>query len=272
MPDRDVATEVDYTLVGPAARVTINRPDRRNSMSVRTMKLLVEAFERADSDPACRVVVVTGAGTDAFCAGADVSDFRGRERSTAELRDQYGAFLHLSEAMLALGKPTVAVVNGVALGGGCALSLLCDLTIASETARFGLPEVKLGLFPMIVLPMLLRTVGRKKAFEIVYFGAMIDAAEAVRIELVNVVVPPDDLWRTVDKWVERLARMSGPTLRLGREAVLAMDGMSYAQALEYGRSIGSVVMTSPDAQEGIKAFLERRRPAWPSESARDRKE
>lgn len=261
-----------YTAAGAAVRLTINRPERRNSMSVRTMELLVEALERADRDPECRVVVITGAGGEAFCAGADISDFQGRERSTAELREQYGAFLRLSDAALSLGKPTIAAVNGVALGGGCALSLLCDLTIASDTAQFGLPEVKLGLFPMIVLPMLLRTVGRKKAFEIVYFGAMIDAAEAERIELVNTVVSADELWSTVDKWVERLARLSGETLRLGREAVLAMDGMSYGQALEYGRSIGSVVMTSPDAQEGVKAFLERRRPAWPSASARDRKE
>jgi methylglutaconyl-CoA hydratase len=252
--------------------LTINRPERRNSMSVETMAALVTAFERADRDPDCRVVVVTGAGDDAFCAGADISDFQGQDRSTAELRDQYGAFLRLSEAALALGKPTIAAVNGVALGGGCALSLLLDLTIASDNAQFGLPEIKLGLFPMIVLPMLIRTVGRKKAFEIVYFGAMVDAAEAERIELVNAVVPAVELWPTVGKWVERLSRLSGETLRMGRQALLAMDGMSYVQALEYGRSIGSVVMTSPDAQEGVAAFLERRRPVWPSESALDREE
>ena len=265
------APEVDYALVGSVARLTINRPEQRNSMSVATMGQLVAGLRRADGESACRVVVVTGAGEDAFCAGADIGDFQGGDRSTADLRDQYGAFLRLSEAALAMTKPTIAAVNGVALGGGCALSLLLDLTIASENAQFGLPEIKLGLFPMIVLPMLTRTVGRKKAFEIVYFGAMIDAVEAERIELINAAVPPTELWQTVDKWAERLSRLSGETLRLGREALIAMDGMSYVQALEYGRSIGSVVMASPDAQEGVAAFFERRRPSWPSELSRDRK-
>jgi enoyl-CoA hydratase/carnithine racemase len=240
--------------------ISINRPERRNSMRRQTMQELALALREADGDPTCRVVIVTGSGDRAFCAGAEVDDFRGKDITGT--RQVYDAFLDLSRTIRSLGKPTIAAVNGYALGGGCALSMLLDLTIAVESARFGLPEVKLGIFPMTVMPILFRTVGRKKALEMIYTGELLGAAEAERIGLVNAVTSPEEFQSTVQEWADRLRALSPSTFQLGHAATTAMADMTYDQALEYGRSIGAIVILSDDAQEGVSAFLEKRKPSW----------
>ncbi len=249
-----------YKSADGVVTITINRPDRRNSMRVQTMRELAAAFEMAKQDANCRVVVVTGAGEKAFCAGAEISDFQ--NKGIVGTRSQYDAYVALSTAIRTIGKPTIAAVNGYALGGGCALTMLLDLTVAVDDARFGLPEVKIGIFPMTVMPILFRTVGRKKALEMIYGGELVSAAEAERIGLVNQVVTRDQFQSSIGAWCERLKKCSPNTLQLGHGAADAMWDMTYDQSLEYGRTIGAIVVLSEDAQEGVTAYLEKREPRW----------
>ena len=252
--------DILYDVKSEVATVTINRPDRRNSMRVQTMHELAAALQQARQDSTCRVVVVTGVGEKVFCSGAEISDFQ--NKGIVGTRRQYDAYVGLSTTIRTLGKPTIAAINGHVLGGGLALSMLLDLSIAVEDAKMGLPEVKLGIFPLTVMPILFRTIGRKKALEMIYAGEVISATEAERIGLVNYAVPRADFQSTVQSWVDKLKTLSSNTLQMGHAAADAMVDMTYDQALEYGRTLGAIVILSEDAQEGVTAFLEKREPRW----------
>lgn len=256
MPFEDILYDSSEGVV----TITINRPDRRNSMRAQTMQEIVSALQTAKQDPDGRVVVITGAGEKAFCAGAEVADFQ--NKGIVGTRRTYDAYVGLSTSIRTLGKPTIAAVNGHALGGGLALSMLLDLTIAVEGAKMGLPEIKLGIFPLTVMPILFRTIGRKKALEMIYGGELITTTEAERIGLVNQVVPRAEFHAVVRSWADRLKALSSNTLQMGHAATDAMFDMTYDQALEYGRTLGAIVILSDDAQEGVTAFLEKREPRW----------
>jgi enoyl-CoA hydratase len=259
---------------GGVARITINRPDARNALSQEVMEGLLAAFDRAAADPAVRVVVLTGAGDKAFCAGGDLGG-RGFQtagrgapgppshaRGFAERHHDRRTFADLFRRMNGLGKPIVARVRGHCLAGGFGLALGCDLVVASDDATFGTPEVKRGLFPMMIMATIFRNVGRKKGMELLLTGDRISAAEAERLGLINYAVPADQLDAKVDELAAKVAGMSPAVVRLGRDAFYAMSDMGFDQALEYLQTMLTVNLGTEDAIEGVTAFLQKRDPVW----------
>jgi len=256
------------------ARVTINRPDARNALSQEVMQGLLDAFDRAAADPAVRVVVLTGAGEKAFCAGGDLGGSglkaagRGapgptsHERGFAERHHDRRTFADLFRRMNRLGKPIIARVRGHCLAGGFGLALGCDLVVASDDSSFGTPEVKRGLFPMMIMATIFRNVGRKKGMELLLTGDRISAAEAERLGLINYAVPAEQLDAKVAELAAKVAAMSPAVVRLGRDAFYAMSDMGFDAALEYLQTMLTVNLATEDAIEGVTAFLQKRDPAW----------
>lgn len=253
---RDVRYEVD----GPVARVTIDRPERRNSMSFDVMAGLRESAARARADDAVRVLVLTGAGDKAFCAGADLGSIG--DTGAAAAHDSRGLLADVFRDLWSLGKPTVARVRGYALAGGFGLALACDFVVAADDARFGTPEIDVGLWPYMITVPLVRSMPPKKALELMATGRRIDAAEAERIGFVNRVVTVDELDRAVDELTTTLAGKSPLIMRWGREAFYRVLDMTPDNALAYLQSMLTVTSSSEDTAEGIAAFTEKRTPEW----------
>jgi len=268
------APPVLYLFEDGVARVTINRPDARNALSNDVMEGLLEAFGRAAADPLVRVIVLTGAGDKAFCAGGDLGGgglrAAGRgapgppshERGFADRHHDRRNFADLFRRMNRLGKPIIARVRGHCLAGGFGLALGCDLVVASDDSSFGTPEVKRGLFPMMIMATIFRNVGRKKGMEMLLTGDRISAAEAERLGLINYAVPADQLDAKVDELAAKVAAMSPAVVRLGRDAFYTMSDMDFDPALEYLQTMLTVNLATEDAIEGVTAFLQKRDPAW----------
>ncbi len=257
--------EVVYAVDGPVARVTIDRPERRNAMSYGVMAGLRDAFATARADDAVRVVVLTGAGDRAFCAGADLSsigDGSPGGGGAAASHDGRGLLAALFRDMWSLGKPTIARVAGYALAGGFGLALACDFVVASDDARFGTPEVKVGLWPYMITVPLLRSMPPKKALELMSTGRRVDAAEAERIGFVTRVVPAAELDGAVDELASTLAATSPLVSRWGRQSFYRALEMRSDDALDYLQAMLTVTTLSEDSAEGITAFLEKRAPEW----------
>lgn len=240
------------------ATVTLNRPKALNAINREMTRELAQVAEECERDPAVRVVIITGAGDRAFLAGADISEFQGVTPLEALGFSQRIQALYTR--IERLPQPTIAAVNGFALGGGCELTQVCDLVIASETARFGQPEVNLGILPGAGgTQRLARLVGRHRAKEICLTGDMLDAHEAYRIGLVNRVVPPDRLMAEARAVAERLREKSAATLRLIKEAI----DEGYDLALEAGLAVEAkawaIAFATEDRTEGVAAFLEKRK-------------
>lgn len=242
------------------ARVTLNIPEKMNRISIETMKEVVGALNKAKEDDSVRVVIIQAAGDKAFCAGANLSDFSGL--SPVESRDVFRAFANLSKVFVDLGKPSIAAVNGLALAGGFGLAIYPDITIASERAKFGLPEINVGIWSCMVSASLPRIVGRKKALELLATGEMIDAREAERIGLINRVVPHGELEETVTDLARRLSQKCPAVMRLGRDSFYTMLDMDFNKALEYLLDVLALIMSTEDHREGLAAFLEKRKPVW----------
>jgi enoyl-CoA hydratase/carnithine racemase len=250
-----------YEVQDGIATITLNRPEARNALNDQLLQELNAALRAAAEDEAVRVVVLTGAGDRAFCAGGDLSGL-GVGRPALESYEGRAAYARVFRQMARLGKPTLAAVNGHALGGGLGLVLGCDLAIAAERATFGTPEIRVGLFPMMVMALLFRNVGRKKGMELILTGERISAHEAERIGLINRVVPDDQFESAVAEMAGKLARHSPAALRLGRDAFYTMADMDFDSALEYLQGMLMLNLLTEDAQEGIRAFLEKREPVW----------
>src|SRR5262245_48550427 len=242
-------------------RITIARESARNALSPACIAELLDALAQADADRETRVVVLTGAGEKAFCAGADLSQAGGDGGFLAshEARRAYQALLH---RMVRIGPPVVARVNGHALAGGLGLLAACDLAIAADDAQFGTPEIDLGLFPYMAMAMIARSVPRKHVLDMVLTGRRLTAHEAVAMGLLNRAVPRAELDSAVDALVGTLAGKSPAVLRLGRRAFHRMADMELDQALEYLSSMLSINSLAEDAMEGVSAFLEKRKPEW----------
>jgi enoyl-CoA hydratase/carnithine racemase len=256
------APPVLYAFEDGVARITINRPGARNALSQEVMEGLLDAFDRAVADPLVRVVVLTGAGEKAFCAGGDLGGSGFKDKGFAERHHDRRSFADLFRRMNRLGKPIVARVRGHCLAGGFGLALGCDLVVASDDSSFGTPEVKRGLFPMMIMATIFRNVGRKKGMELLLTGDRISAAEAERLGLINYAVPVDQLDAKVDELVAKVAAMSPAVVRLGRDAFYAMSDMGFDPALEYLQTMLTVNLGTEDAIEGVTAFLQKRDPAW----------
>lgn len=241
--------------------VTLNRPEARNALNPTVVRELAEALDRMDRDPDARVVVLRGAGERAFCAGADL---KGMFATTSILaaRDQYAGVANVLEAIPRMRTPVIAQVHGFALAGGCGLAAACDLVIAAEDAVFGLPEIKVGLLPLMVLAPILRAAAPKRVLELILTGRELPAREALEIGLVTRVVPRAELDATVTRTARQLAALSPATLALGKEAFYRTLELSHAEALAHLRDLLTIVARSEDAREGIAAFLEKRPPRW----------
>jgi enoyl-CoA hydratase/carnithine racemase len=250
-----------YDVADRVATITINRPERRNSLSWTVMTELRQAFARAKTDRDVNVVVLTGAGDKAFSAGADLSGMA-EGASYAELHDDRAELARLFREVWELGKPTVARVRGYSLAGGFGVALMCDIVIAADDAVFGTPEINVGLWPMMITVPMLRSMPPKVALELMMTGRRVSAEEGARIGFVNRVVPVDELDAAVAEVAALLASKSASVMKLGRDAfynVLDVDAEHGLRLLHAGLTI---VTETEDAAEGISAFQEKRAPVW----------
>ena len=247
--------------------LTINRPERRNAMTWEVIAGLRRHLARAKADPAVRVVVLTGSGDQAFCAGADLSGMvpRPAQPTTTRSPDHHrarGWLAELFEEMWHLGKPTIARVQGWAMAGGFGLALACDMLIASDQARFGAPELNVGLWPYMVTVPMLRSMPPKKALELMLTSRVVGAEEAERIGFVTRVVPPDRLDAEVAALAAVLASKPPGVMRMGRESFYSVLDSAATEALPYLHAMLTVTSQTAEAAEGIAAFTEKRPPSW----------
>lgn len=249
-----------YETAGPRATLTIDDPDRRNPLSNEVMARLGAGVAQAAADPEVRVIVITGAGDRAFSAGGDLSG--GFVDSPLAQHKARGELAELFRTMRRCGKPTVARVNGAAMGGGFGLAASCDIVIAAESARMGTPEVDLGLWPMMISAVLRDLVPRRALLEIMLTGRRFSALEARDLGIVSRVVPDSELDAAVDETVAVLAAKSPVAVRLGRDAYYAMLGMDFDAALDHLQAGLTAVSMTDDAAEGVSAFVEKRDPVW----------
>jgi methylglutaconyl-CoA hydratase len=243
-------------------RISLNRPDIHNAFNVMMIRELAEAFEQARQDETQRVVVLTGVG-ESFCAGADLNWMREIIRYSFEqnLKESLEV-AELMQAIYTLPKPTIARVNGTAIGGGNGLLSACDIVIASERAKFGLSEVKIGLVPAAISPYVLRRIGESAAREYFLTGERFDAGRAFEIGLVNKVVPHEELDRKVEE-VVRLLLSSGPEAMAScKELLHRVPDMSIEEAKAYTAEMIARLRVSTEGQEGMAAFLEKKKPGW----------
>jgi enoyl-CoA hydratase/carnithine racemase len=240
---------------GPIARVTLNRPDKRNPISPATCGELVQALAALQARPEVRVIVLTGAGP-AFSAGGDLSAMQPSSGGpTASLVD-------LLLAMHEVGKPIIAMVNGPALAGGLGLMVACDLVVAADTATFGTTEIAVGLWPMMITAEITRSVGRKKTLEMMLTGRKLDAAEALACGLLTRVVPAAELEAATYALATELAERSPAAVALGLRAFYRCQDMELDPQLRYLQAELGRVLALDDAREGIAAFLGKRKPVW----------
>ncbi len=253
--------QVRYRVEGGTAILTIDRESARNALSRQVLEELSEGIHAAEADGSARVIVITGAGEKVFCAGADLGVMGGEGGFFAahDARSSYGRLICQLEEC---SRPSIARVNGHALGGGLGLALACDLAVAADSAQLGTPEIDLGLFPMMVMALLHRHLGRKRALELIMTGDRLTALDALAHGLLNQVVPAAQLDAAVDSLASKIAGKSQATLRLGRRAFFASEDMPFGPALDYLAAQLSVNVCLEDAAEGVAAFLEKRRPTW----------
>jgi len=243
------------------ATVTINRPEARNALNSPTLAELNAIFAELAADPSVRVVVLRGAGNAAFSAGADLKEIAAIADLPARRR-YFGAVADLLETIHRMPQPVIARVAGFALAGGMGLAVGCDFVIAAENAIFGLPEITLGLFPMVVMAPILRLCGPRSAIELALTGDRIDARRARELGLVTRVVSIDDLDAEVARLANQLAAYSPLVLGMGKRAIYESAAMDYVGALTYLREMVAMVSTSEDFAEGVRAFLEKRKPSF----------
>ncbi|MCA9512914.1 MAG: enoyl-CoA hydratase-related protein [Myxococcota bacterium] len=246
---------------GAAQWITIDRPAQRNAFNDEVVRGIAAALSGAQADAAVRAVVLTGAGDRAFCAGGDLGS---RDEGPFEVDPARpgNAVIELFRAFERCGLPTIARVNGHALAGGLGLACACDMAVVRRGATLGVPETGVGLFPMMILPYLARTMPRRKLLEWCITGVRWTADEALEAGLVNYVVEPDELDAKVEWLLERVTRQSPTAIRLGKMGWRAMQDMSLDEAFEYAQLMLPTMARTEDAAEGRRAFREKRDPAW----------
>jgi enoyl-CoA hydratase/carnithine racemase len=256
-----MSEELLYEVSDGVAWLTINRPERRNALSWSVIKGLRERTAEAKADPAVRALVLAGAGDKAFCAGADLGGMADNA-SYVEVHEARGELARLFTDFYALGKPTIAKVQGFCLAGGFGLALSCDLVIASEAATFGTPEINVGLWPYMITVPLCRSMPPKKALELMMTGRRIDAAEADRLGILSRLVPAEALDATVHETAAALASKSPSVMAVGRSSFYRAWDQSAEDALAMLHPMLTLTTSFEDAAEGITAFLEKREPRW----------
>ncbi len=248
-----------YEVRGVEARLTLNRPARGNALDRTMLDLLRAGLDRAEAD-GVRVVCLTGAGDRVFCAGADLGDPAGFAGGPD--REGPRAFAALLKRLWSFPRPVVARLNGHCLGGGLGLAVACDLAYARDDIEVGTPEVRVGLFPMMIAPLILRKAARAKAVEMILTGGRVPAREAEAMGLVTRAVPAAELDTVVERAVEGLGAAAPLALRWGRQALREVEGMPVEVAVDAMCDQLVALLATEDATEGMRAFLERRAPAW----------
>ncbi len=246
-----------YQVEENVAYFTINREPQRNAISAEVVSLFFKYLDEAETDPNVRAILITGAGDKAFCSGADLSGSPGGEN-----QDGFSHYANLLKRIAGYPKPIVAKVNGYCLAGGMGFMLACDIVIASDTAKFGTPEVNVGLWPMMIGAVIFRNAMRKKAMEMVLLGDRIGADQAVEMGLITRAVPQDKLDEEVDKVLKSLASKSPIGMKIGKESFYTMADMPFEEALDFLSGKIAEVAATDDAREGITAFIEKRKPEF----------
>ena len=249
-----------YEAKNHVAWITINRESQRNAITAEALGLFQAYLDRAEADPDIRVVCLTGVGDKAFCSGADLGQAMGNGHDEAlSAFKRYAAVL---KRLAPFPKPTVGRINGSCFAGGLGFMLACDIVIAANHARFGTPEVNVGLFPMMIGALIFRNVSRKKAMEMILLGEKLSAPEALAMGMITRVVPPENLDTETEKILDALAAKSPIGLAMGKRAFYAVDDLPLEDALDYLAEKLLKVAGTADALEGITAFLEKRTPVF----------
>ncbi len=246
---------------GPVQWIAINRPDRRNALNEGVINGIYDGVEAAETNPEVCAIVLTGVGDKAFCAGGDLK-LDSDSPFIADPSDPTNFVIRLFKRLEVCRLPVVARVNGHALAGGLGLLCACDMAIASEDALFGTPESGIGLYPMMIMPYLQRVLPRRKFMEMCVTGEPFTADEALRMDLINYVVPVDELDKKVSWFLNRIVNKSPTAIRLGKQAFHAMQDMAIDDAFEYAQLMLPMMAQTEDAKEGFAAFREKRKPKW----------
>ncbi|MEA3001871.1 MAG: hypothetical protein QOH81_659 [Sphingomonadales bacterium] len=256
---RNILVERD----GSLGRIVLNRPKARNPLDNVTARELLEALEQHFADDQVRSIVITGAG-DAFCAGGDLRQMNQfADMPAAEALDWPSAIVAAHKRMLSAEKPVIAAVNGPASAGGMGLAGMCDIVLALSSATFAMPEVRIGLFPMIIVAQLSRSIPRKLLLEMMMTGEPIDAAEAYRVGFVNrIAADREALEALVQDYARRFEGVSPTAIALGRRTFTLLSDMPASQALDAAQFFNLPFFLGDDLREGANAFLEKRRPDW----------
>jgi enoyl-CoA hydratase len=243
------------------ATIALDQPDTRNALSDELLDELIAAFSHAREDPAVRCVVLTSTHERVFSAGANLAGFAAE---VPLVHKHFGTerFPRLFRLIGELGKPTICAANGHVLAGALGIALACDLILAREGARFGTPEINVGVFPFMIMALIYRNVPRKKTNELLLLGEQISAAEAERIGIVNKVFAPEEFEAGVREWAEKLAGKSPVLIKLGKDAMFRQQDMAFLDALDFLRAQLTIAFSTEDIQEGVKAFFEKREPEW----------
>jgi enoyl-CoA hydratase/carnithine racemase len=248
-----------FEIDGPIALMTLNRPQRRNALSLELMTELIARLNEVGNNRDVRVVVLRAAGK-VFCSGHDLGEMVGRDIN--EYREVFDVCTQLMTRLQSIPQPVIAEVQGIATAAGCQLVATCDLALASEQASFATPGVKIGLFCTTPMVALTRAIGRKRALQMLLTGEMVDARTAAEWGLINKVVPAAELAEQTRKMAEHIAEASSLTVALGKQAFYTQIDLDQAKAYAYAKEVMSMNSLAADAQEGISAFLEKRRACW----------
>jgi methylglutaconyl-CoA hydratase len=246
-----------YSVEHAVARITLNRPDKRNALDGEIINEMKDALDQAARDPDVRVVVLNGAGKD-FSSGADLAALR--RISEASVTENVADARNFAEMFIAMRRhphPIVASVRGRALAGGCGVATACDIVLASESAQFGYPEVNIGFIPAMVMVILRRNLSEKRAFELITRGDVIGARAALEIGLINRVFADDDFDAQVETYVSELAAKSASAVSLAKNLLYHMDAMSFEAALEAGVQLNAITRMTEDCKRGVERFLKK---------------
>ncbi len=257
----EVSPVVLYDVAGGVARITLNDPGTRNSLSPQMIAGLIEAFERARDEESVGCVVLASSHEKVFSSGANLGGFAGE---VPLVHKHFGieGLLALLKLMAGYPKPTLCAAGGHVLAGAFGIALACDLVIASESATFGTPEINVGVFPFMIMALIYRNLPRKKVNELLLLGERQSAQEALALGVVNKVVPAEELDAAVADWARKLASKSPVIVRLGKEAMRRQLDMALDDALDYLRAQLSLALSTEDVVEGVTAFFEKREPEW----------
>lgn len=257
MSDTAAGPELGVAQRGPVLWLTIQREERRNAISHAVVSQMTQAIDAAQADRALRAVVVTGAGTRAFCAGADL---QAAQAFTTDYSEPYASLALLLRRAKASNLPLIARVNGACMAGGMGLLAMCDMAVASTHAVFGLPEVKVGVFPAQVLSVLQHLVPRRKLAELCLTGEPLTSAQALEYGLVNYVA--DDVDAKLDWLLQRLLDKSPAAIRRGLYTMKKIESMAFEEAVAFTESQIALFTLTEDAKEGQQAFQQKRKPQW----------